>query len=174
MVCCLQKCNFRKKLKAPELLWTVLGSLPLMIMVMLHTWNEPLSRCTSLLKFPATDIEKRRTVNITFSAFDSNSERPEGNKVFNRIRDMRVMRARDLKTPGLYFCAAIQASAGGIQNTDEVIFCHFLLLVHFVWGALKSRSMKVENWCVNIAFPWERKNDCCQWQAIRKIHLVQY
>lgn len=72
-------------------------------------------------------------MNITFSCLhDSNSDRPEGDKVFNRSRDMRVMRAGDLKTPGFCFCAATQAPAGRIQNADVLIFCHFLPLVHFM------------------------------------------
>lgn len=100
---------------------------------MLHNWNEPLSRCTDLLIFPDTGNENRSTVNITFSCLrDSNSDRPKGNKVFNRSRDMGVMRAGDLKTPGLFFCAATQASAGRIQNADALIFCHFLPIVHFI------------------------------------------
>lgn len=180
MVCCLQKCNFRKELQAPELLWTALGSLSLIRMVMLHTWNESLSKCTDLLIFPDTGNEKRSTVNITFSCLcDSNSDRPEGNKVFNRSRDMRVMWAGNLKNPGLCFSAATQASARGIQNADPLIFCHFLPLVHFIWGALKTRRQTLwheggELMYEYMAFPWERKNDGCPWQAIRKMHLVQY
>lgn len=43
-------------------------------------------------------------MNITFPRLcDSNSDRPEGNKVFNRSKDMSVIRAGDLKTPGLWF-----------------------------------------------------------------------
>lgn len=170
MVCCLQKCNFRKELKAPELLWTALGSLPLMRMVMLHTWNEPLSGCTHLLIFPDTGNEKWNTVNITLSCLcDSNSDRPKGNEVFNRNRDMRVMRAGTSKRQACVFVQPLKPvpEEYEMQMLWLSVISYPLSISYEGLRKQEARErhcgMKVENWCMNMAFPWERKNDCCPW-----------